>query len=277
MSRTNWWCVAIGIVAWYLSAPAASAALVPYVENFDDDVLGTSAPAEGGAENGIFLPQGPSHVSGVSAWEVVAGSDYAGDQEYQVTNTRNGSNNNANSALDFAGSIGNGLTSSYTVSVDFRLLASNNNNSTIGLVLFGDSPVFNDGYLADISIGGTLRLFNLSAGSAITSTPTAALATDKLYRLRTSAEYDLGAGVMRLALELDNLTDNTSFATGIPSIPLAAVKTGTFVGFRTRTLNTNGSLIVAFDNFSVVPEAGAMSLVAVAATLAFAARRRLGR
>lgn len=167
-------------------------------------------------------------------------------------------------------------TGSFTVETQFNVSAVNSIKGlcTLGFGLFGDTSGFASGadYLATFGFANNttpLGALSISAQnhSGVTSTPVnvtvsghpgnIAVPLNTTYTLRLVGTYTGGTLNMTLGLfDAAGTTQIGSSATASDSSPL----TGTYFGYRNRPY-TQGSTVIAFDNFAITPEPATLSLV----------------
>lgn len=254
-----------------LAAGSIQAATTPYFEDFDDDTLGSSTPAELAPESGAFSTAGPG-------WSVVAGG--INGQSYQNTFT---TDNTASSAgINFAGSLGGSVATAndFSLSTQFRFLTGTGATATVGLGFLGADNAFTaNGYFVDLGFGGTaqgtfrfVRNGAAQAGSTINAgTP----ALNVTYTLTLSGDYyDSNSDATNDRLLLTATISGGSLS-GTITLDDSAAFTGTYFGYRNR--NNQSDLSVQMDNFNlaVIPEPSTAALLGLTAgVFGFARRRR---
>jgi hypothetical protein len=260
MRRMTWLGAALvtGAMGW---TGAASAAVMPFSDNFDADTVGaTTIPnfTSGGAAIYSIVEQSP----GDNALQAVS-SVSSGSQGISLTNAS-----------------GNPIT----LSTDARLVNLVNGGAgaaaNFGFGLFGNSANFSAGteyrlLLNTIGNAGTLFIVrngtNATTGVVSGSPVTVANGTD--YSLTATVTPTTVAGNAALAFHA-TATDGTH--TSVYDYTDASPLTGTFFGYRTATAATGTSETVQYDNFSatLAPEPGSLALIAFAGVLLPARRRR---
>lgn len=194
-------------------------------------------------------------------------------------------------------SITNASAVPFTMETQFTVTSTgivNSNGVTLGFGLFGANTTFSGTstdtsyYLVDWQVAnsttsnvGTLRILSLgeSAGfsgastivDANLSSSTLAIVTGTTYTLRLEGSYsgstlNMTAGVWDAA----GTTQIGATATASDTSPL----TGDNFGYRNRVGIGGGTFTANFDNFSIVPEPGALGLLSLGAALVLAVRRR---
>ena len=155
-------------------------------------------------------------------------------------------------------------------------LTAGNLNTTIGLAALGADANSADAsggfYLADVQVGGTLRLFEINPNTSLQTGTFAggALQTGVPYTLTLDGTYS-GSTINFLL----TLTDGTN-TTSISATDSTSVLTGQFFGLRDRTSGVNSVLNVDFDSFAItpVPEPTALGAIALGGMMLAARRRR---
>jgi hypothetical protein len=283
------------------TSAATYAATIPYVENFDDDTVGTTTPGEPAPESGTFaLDTSSSNLAanpGASLWEVIAadaGDELSTSQQYRfdgtyTRGTGDGYFENSEANLQF-----NGLTAGnpFTIRYDFELedfsVPGDDTGRTglrVGFDLF-DSGVNADssGYqvlfeVAEVNtpgiVQGEIRITGLDNGGN-ENDDTVTVASDLKYTMVIEGSYaDAGDPSSELTLSA-SLSDGTSTVgkTGTDSTP----ETGSYFGFRNRLGSVSSSYIttlnIHYDNLQVIPEPASFALLLLGGLAVLARRRR---
>jgi hypothetical protein len=169
----------------------------------------------------------------------------------------------------------------------------NSNGATLGLALFSLTPEFSGTnaasayYLADWMVGtsgtaGRLRILSLGESNGFSSTEgiaddnlgstNLAITLDTTYTLRVTGTFSGSTLSMTFGVyDAAGTTLIGTTATATDTSPLA----GTHFGYRNRIGIGSGTVTTHFDNFSIVPEPGAATLLSLgAASLLLLLRRR---
>jgi hypothetical protein len=258
--------------SWSLLAIATfgHAATAPYVETFEDESIGATAPSEPTPESGTFTTTNNGSPNTLG-WGVATVN---GSKAFSYNlNTNTSANNNYSAAIPFS----NLSAVSFTESTTFRLTTTVGESTTdgavnLGLGAFGASGHFNSGsryelrytvnaFATPIDGLASLVLVEISGDGQVNATAalTVPIAINTTYTMTLDGVYN--AGTLTLTGTLTDGT-NTATVTDSDTTPL----TGTNFGYTINQLH-NGfgatSLNVGFDNFSVttVPEPGSAALV----------------
>jgi hypothetical protein len=238
----------------------ATAATIPFVEDFNDNLAPDFTFSSGAALTPVL-------AGGVLT--IDAGPNASGQAMNPLVNISNAT----------------GLPIQMDIDITPTTWISNGNSSA-GFLAFSTNPAAgafpsgaNSGYLADIVFpstaapGGSIRFFdNAGVTVFVQSAQFAAgsLALNETYHLTFTATPGLG-GVLDLSLTITDTTGTLIDGDGIVTISgstPAAASTGTFFGLRHRVgsngaTSTTRTFDAVYDNFSVVPEPTALTLIGV--------------
>lgn len=238
-------CTLIAILFTGVILSGTQAAVLGYMENFDDATLGDVVPS-GWTENGS-APLSNATI-------VTTGSD----QGYQFILS---GATHLNSTVD----ITDASPSSFMVSVSFTITSMAANPSAfsnINLIALSNTTDGSTGYRLGYNIGNTDR-GRLSLGehgtsglTTTTSTTTLTPTVNVLYTMTLTGAYVSGA--FNFTASLTNGTDTINLSATDPSARTDATR----FGFRTASNNAANSSTVVFDDFSVsIPEPASAALV----------------
>lgn len=258
----------LALTAVFLAGPPALGAIIPYTENFDNDAVGTAAPAEGAPESGTFVESTDSQWTVVSTG--ISGNSYR--NAYTTDNTP------STALIDFAGSLGGAVAtaSNFTIITQLRFNAGTTAgaaSATAGIGFLMTSSGSGTGYFVDLGQTGLVRIVE---GGTILANPDRGTATiGEIYTMTLTGTYsDSNADLTNDQLTISVSVSGTDMdSTPVTFIDTTPTGTGTFFGYRQRT-GTN-DIDVDFDDLSIdVPEPAASTLLLCLATATLSRRRR---
>lgn len=245
------------------------AATAPYLENFDDETVGATAPSEGAPESGSFS------VVTSGLWAVQAG-DVNGGLGNSYRNAYIADNTVSLALIDFAGSFGGtpATANDFTVSTDIRFNTGTLGNATAGIGFLMNSS--GTGYFVDVTPSGLLRI--IEGGTVVSSDQRGVMNLDAAYTMTLTGTYvDSNADTVKDQLNISvSVAGPGMSSTAVTFNDTSISSTNSHFGFRNR--NNASDLNVSFDNFnvSVVPEPGSSLLfIAGAGAAAFVRRRKV--
>ncbi len=252
-----------GLFVCLLTLGSLQAATLPYLDNFNDDTVGSTTPSETAPESGAFSPS-------TASFSVVSGG--ISGQSYNLTEATNGTA--FGSAVDFTGPLGGAAASAadFTISSQFRLNTGTAGSGTIGLGFLGTDNLFADGYFVDINFSsGVIRFVEDGTPVGPTFDLTNSSLVGVVFALTITGTYtDPDNNSVNDTLELTatvsgGLSGSIDLTDSTPQI-------GTLFGYRHR--NSTSDVNVDMDDFSVVPEPASVALLALSACAFGAVRRR---
>jgi hypothetical protein len=261
---------ATATITGLLIASTSQAALVPYVENFDGQTLGSAAPVDNESLTYTENPAGDFTVIDAG------GGDNVYRFSYDDGNTRSPGSTFAVDAVDRP-------AAGFVFSTEFDVTAlsgGSGSTSRVGLGVLGDTAGFGgDYYLADYIVkGGNVGEFRIaeegSNGSQlVTSSSTFSFDAADTYELVLTGAYDSNDD-LTLSLQVFNLTDSTS-SDAISTVALDMPLAGDNFGIRNSVQRNNPTFTVDYANLSLtaIPEPASLSALVGLGLLAVRRRR----
>lgn len=256
------------LCAALLAGPPALGAIIPYTENFDNDPVGTAAPAEGPPESGTFVESTDSQWTVVSTG--ITGNSYR--NAYTTDNTP------STALIDFTGSLGGAVAtaSNFVITTQLRFNAgttAGTATSTAGIGFLMTSSGSGTGYFVDLGQTGLVRI--VEGGTILSSFDRGTATIGDVYTMTLTGTYsdsnaDLTSDQLSIAVSVSGTGMDSTPVTFTDTTPTG---TGTFFGYRQRTGTTD--IDVDFDDLSIdVPEPTTSTLLLILATATLSRRRR---
>ena len=220
----------VSAVTLFSSIATLMGATIPYQDNFQETTIGQD-------------PAGWTE-GGTGSWEIAAGGS---GNIYE--NTISGTTGSSTSALQFTNLVGSDfeITSSFQISDISTVL-------NIGFASFGAASSFGNGlYLADINVGGDMRIVSIFGGTTTgftggTGSLGVALNTTDTYDLTLAGSYS--GSTLTLDFTVSNGTESATL-TATDTTP----RTGEYFGLRVNNAAAGDDLVVGFNNYSAaIPE-----------------------
>jgi hypothetical protein len=236
-------------------------------------VLGALLAAMPAAADPITMPYTNDFSSSVADFHAAGGTWTLNTTTGLYTNTIT-SINTAGTALLQVTNLGGSSQQDFTLSTKFIVNSSGGANTTVGMAALGSTNTGGTFYLADVQLGGNLRLYRIDPNDSLSeSSHGFTFAADVPWWLILEGTYAPGGD---LTLKL-TLTDGDTQTKAIDAtIASANVLDGQYFGLRNRTGGAGSTLNVSFDELTIVPEPASLSLLAagVGLLLLFGRRRR---
>lgn len=259
-----------GVSMLLLAAVAAPAAVTPYVQDFDSIAGGGSLPdAIIGSASGATL----------NTWQVFV--DGSSNHWYQNTLTTG----KGFSSLQFADLGGTVAPSKefYASAVVDPVSVPNAVNYTAGIRFLADTATSTDNsFVADLNIGsnaGRMRIVEFTGSSAGVYPSTAQASQplvpnfdlSKTYLLEVAGSYDV-TNALTVTFKVSEVGNPANFQSYTYSAD-ATPRTGQYFGLYDSMGSGGGTMVVNYDNLTVLPEPATMALLALGG-LALIRRRR---
>ncbi len=254
-------------------ASSAQAAVVPYFEDFDSQVLGSAAPVDNESLTYTENPAGDFSVTDAGG----------GDNVYRFSYTATGNNSNRSPGSTFAVDAADRPAAGFVFSTEFDVTAlsgGSGSTSRVGLGVLGDTAGFGgDYYLADYIVrGGNVGEFRIaeegSNGSQlVTSSSTFSFDAADTYELVLTGAYDSNDD-LTLSLQVFNLTEGTS-SDMISTVALDMPLAGDNFGIRNSVQRNDPTFTVDYANLSLtaIPEPSSLAAIGLVGLLACRRRR----
>ncbi len=258
--------LSFGICCAISMRASAAPIVLPYAETFDSYAVGNTAVNNFTESN--------------TAAYTIVNNGVSGDNQYHASISSASGAGNGSAGVQITNAVGNAFHIQTDIIVR-TFTAPTGSTTNLGLGLFGDT--------ADFSAGNQYRLLyttaNPTAGNIgkLTLTKTSGSGLGGTLSSTSAIAVAVGA-ILTLSADISytgsTLNINGSLTDGVNTITLAATDTsplvGQFFGYRTAVNAAGGTATEAadYDNFSVVPEPGATSVIMAVGLFAFGRRAR---